>query len=54
MATFRCSIFGGEGGGTVSNRDGKLRKLALKNEQMISAAVYGDFHPRRAVWCVLV
>lgn len=35
----------GEGGGTVLNRDGKLRKLALKNEQMISAAVYGDFHP---------
>lgn len=35
----------GEGAGTVLNRDGKLRKLALKNEQMISAAVYGDFHP---------
>ena len=35
----------GEGGGTVLNRDGKLRQLALKNEQMISAAVYGDFHP---------
>ena len=35
----------GEGGGTVLNRDGKLRKLALKNEQMVSAAVYGDFHP---------
>ena len=35
----------GEGGGTILNRDGKLRKLTLKNEQMISAAVYGDFHP---------
>ena len=35
----------GEGGGTILNRDGKLRKLALKNGQMISAAVYGDFHP---------
>ena len=45
VATFRCSIFGVREGGTVLNRDGKLRKLALKNEQMISAAVYGDFHP---------
>jgi len=45
VATFRCSIFGVREGGTVLNRDGKLRKLALKNEQMVSAAVYGDFHP---------
>ena len=35
----------GEGGGTILNRNGELRKLTLKNEQMISAAVYGDFHP---------
>lgn len=35
----------GKGGGTVLNRDGKLRKLALQNEQMVSAAVYGDFYP---------
>lgn len=35
----------GEGGGTILNRYGRLRKLALKNGQMISAAVYGDFHP---------
>lgn len=35
----------GEGGGTILNRGGKLRKLALKNERMAAAAVYGDFHP---------
>lgn len=35
----------GEGGGTILNRNGRLRKLTLKNEDMISAAVYGDFHP---------
>lgn len=35
----------GEGGGTILNRNGRLRKLTLKNENMISAAVYGDFHP---------
>lgn len=35
----------GKGGGTILNRDGKLRKLTLKNDSMISAAVYGDFHP---------
>lgn len=35
----------GKGGGTILNRDGKLRKLALQNDKMVSAAVYGDFHP---------
>lgn len=35
----------GKGGGTVLNRDNKLRKLALQADSMISAAVYGDFHP---------
>ena len=35
----------GKNGGTILNRDGKLRKLSLKNDSMISAAVYGDFHP---------
>lgn len=35
----------GKGGGTILNRDGKLRKLTLKNDSMVSAAVYGDFHP---------
>lgn len=35
----------GERGGTILNRDGKLRKLALKNDSMASGAVYGDFHP---------
>ena len=35
----------GPKGGTVLNRDGRLRKLSLKTPGMISAAVYGDFHP---------
>ena len=35
----------GKNGGTILNCDGKLRKLSLKNDSMISAAVYGDFHP---------
>ena len=35
----------GKNGGTILNREGKLRKLALKNSQMISSVVYGDFHP---------
>lgn len=35
----------GAGGGTVLNRNGELRKLTLKNDRMVSAAVYGDFHP---------
>ncbi len=35
----------GEKGGTILNRNGKLRKLNLKNDSMISAAVYGDLHP---------
>lgn len=34
----------GEGGGTILNRNGELRKLTLKNEEMVSAAVYGDIH----------
>lgn len=35
----------GKDGGTILNRDGKLRKLGLRNNRMISAAVYGGFHP---------
>lgn len=35
----------GPNGGTILNRDGQLRKLTLKNQDMISATVYGDFHP---------
>lgn len=35
----------GAKGGTILNRKGHLRKLNLKNDSMISAAVYGDFHP---------
>lgn len=35
----------GKDGGTILNREGKLRKLGLRNNRMISAAVYGGFHP---------
>lgn len=35
----------GKNGGTILNRNGKLRKLVLKNDSMVSSAVYGDFHP---------
>jgi hypothetical protein len=35
----------GKDGGTILNRDGKMRKLKLKTEGMISPAVYGGFHP---------
>ena len=35
----------GEGGGAILNRDGKLRKLTLKDSTMISATVYGEIHP---------
>ena len=35
----------GEGGGAILNRDGKLRKLTLKNQQMISPTIYGEIHP---------
>lgn len=35
----------GEGGGTILNRDGKLRKVTLKNPKMNGGSVYGDWHP---------
>lgn len=35
----------GKGGGTILNQEGRIRKLTLKNDEMISAAVYGGFHP---------
>ena len=35
----------GEKGGTILNKDGKLRKLNTRANGMISNAVYGDFHP---------
>jgi len=35
----------GANGGTVLNRDGKLRKLTLRTEGMISGTVYGEIHP---------
>ena len=35
----------GEGGGAILNRGGTLRKLTLKNQQMISPTVYGEIHP---------
>ena len=35
----------GQGGGTILNRDRRLRKVTLRNEEMTGGAVYGDFHP---------
>ena len=35
----------GQGGGTILNRDGRLRKLTLRNDSMSAGSVYGDFHP---------
>jgi hypothetical protein len=35
----------GKTGGTFLNRNGKLRKLDLKNAETISAGVYAGFHP---------
>lgn len=35
----------GQNGGTILNQDGKIRKLTLNNNEMISVAVYGGFHP---------
>ena len=35
----------GEKGGTILNKDGKLRKINTRANGMISNAVYGDFHP---------
>ena len=35
----------GEGGGAIRNRDGKLRKLTLRDSAMISPTVYGEIHP---------
>lgn len=35
----------GPRGGAILNREGNLRKLNLKNSEMISSTVYGDLHP---------
>ncbi len=35
----------GEGGGTILNRDGMLRKVTLKSPKMNGGSVYGDWHP---------
>lgn len=35
----------GEKGGTILNRDGRLRKVTLKTPEMLSGAVYADWHP---------
>ncbi len=35
----------GKNGGTILNRDGKLRKINTKTQGMISNATYGNFHP---------
>lgn len=35
----------GEGGGAILQRNGTLRKLTLRNSDMISPTVYGEIHP---------
>ena len=35
----------GKNGGTILNKDGKLRKINTRGNGMISNAVYGNFHP---------
>ena len=35
----------GPQGGSILNQNGKLRKLSLKADGMLSATVYGDLHP---------
>lgn len=52
-----CHVFGnqdpslsmvyvrGEGGGAILNRHGKLRKLGIKNDSLISSSVYYGFSP---------
>ena len=35
----------GEKGGTILNKNGKLRKINTRAKGMLSNAVYGDFHP---------
>ena len=35
----------GKDGGAILNRNGKLRKLALKAGDMVSGTVYGEIHP---------
>ena len=35
----------GPKGGAILNRDGEIRKLALKDSTMVSSTVYGDLHP---------
>lgn len=52
-----CHVFGnqdphlsmvyirGEGGGAILNRNGKLRKLDIKNDSLISSSVYYGFSP---------
>lgn len=35
----------GDKGGAILNRNGELRKLSLKNDDMISSTVYGELNP---------
>jgi len=35
----------GKNGGTILNRNGKIDKINIRNQNMISNAVYGGFHP---------
>lgn len=56
-ACMNCHVHGGQRGdlsmfyirgpkgGAILNRDGKLRKLNLKTEGMLSNTVYGEIHP---------
>ena len=41
----------GQGGGAFLNRDGKLRKLNIKTDDMVSGSVYGGFSPSGRYFC---
>ncbi len=44
-ASFSMFHLRGKNGGTILNKDGKLRKINTRGKGMISNAVYGNFHP---------
>jgi hypothetical protein len=44
-ATLSMFHLRGKNGGTILNKDGKLRKINTRGKGMISNAVYGNFHP---------
>lgn len=37
----------GKYGGTILNNNGRLRKINIRNENMVSPAIYGNIHPSR-------